>query len=80
MLAALACVDMVILFEEDNPLILIENIQPDVLVKGSEYTNNIVGAQVVIDRGGEVVLVPLLENISSTNIISKIRNIKDHDN
>jgi D-beta-D-heptose 7-phosphate kinase/D-beta-D-heptose 1-phosphate adenosyltransferase len=74
-LAALSCVDAVIKFDEDTPLKLIDSIQPDVLVKGSDYTEEqVAGASQVKSRGGRVVLVPLLEGRSTTGIIEKIRS------
>lgn len=74
LLAALVIVDAVVLFDEDTPLELIKHIQPDVLVKGGDYTvENIVGAKEVIDRGGRVVINPIVEGFSTTGIIEKIR-------
>lgn len=74
LLASLVIVDAVVLFDEDTPLELIKHIQPDVLVKGGDYTvENIVGAKEVIDRGGRVVINPIVEGFSTTGIIEKIR-------
>jgi D-beta-D-heptose 7-phosphate kinase/D-beta-D-heptose 1-phosphate adenosyltransferase len=71
MLSALACVDMVILFEEDTPLTLISAIGPDVLVKGSDYeVHQVVGRDIVESRGGRVALVPLIEGYSTTRIVN----------
>ena len=73
MLASLFCVDVVVLFEEDTPLNLIEAIQPDVLVKGGDYEiKDIVGADVVVKNGGEVLTIPLVEGLSTTNTIDKM--------
>lgn len=73
-MAALAFVDLVVLFGEDTPLRLIEAIEPDILTKGNDYTiQNIVGADFVLARGGQVLTVPLVENYSTTNIINKIK-------
>jgi D-glycero-beta-D-manno-heptose 1-phosphate adenylyltransferase len=73
-LAALACVDAVVLFEEDTPLELISAIVPDVLVKGGDWQpNQIVGADIVLKNGGEVHSLPYIEGFSTTNIEKKIR-------
>lgn len=74
-LAALRCVDHVVLFDEDTPLILITTLMPDVLVKGGDYTREtIVGADVVEANGGLVAAIPLLEGRSTTGIIAKARS------
>lgn len=74
-LAALRCVDHVVLFDEDTPLILITTLMPDVLVKGGDYTREtIVGADVVEANGGIVATIPLLEGRSTTGIIAKARS------
>jgi len=66
-------VDYVVLFDEETPYNLIKEIEPDVLVKGSDYKiSEVVGADVVIKKGGEVFLVPLLKGRSTTNVIEKI--------
>jgi rfaE bifunctional protein nucleotidyltransferase chain/domain len=71
-LLALACVDAVAVFDEDTPLSIITQIQPDVLVKGTDWgPNNIVGRDVVEARGGRVVRVELAEGFSTTNLIMK---------
>jgi len=73
LLAALIMVDYVCLFPEDTPLQLIQSLQPDVLVKGSDYQlHEIVGKQTVEERGGKVVTIPLVENRSTSNIINTI--------
>jgi rfaE bifunctional protein nucleotidyltransferase chain/domain len=75
MLAALAFVDAVCLFEEDTPKCLIEAVCPDILVKGDDYTiENIVGADFVLARGGEVKTISLVDGYSTTKIIDKIKN------
>ncbi|CAD7857074.1 MAG: D-glycero-beta-D-manno-heptose 1-phosphate adenylyltransferase (EC 2.7.7.70) / D-glycero-beta-D-manno-heptose-7-phosphate kinase (EC 2.7.1.167) [Olavius algarvensis Gamma 1 endosymbiont] len=72
-LAALAAVDAVVLFDQDTPLALIEQLRPDVLVKGADYREDqVVGAEAVKSRGGRVVLVPLVENRSTTEIITRL--------
>ena len=73
-LAALAMVDAVVIFEQDTPLELIRVIEPDVLVKGGDYTEaTIVGAREVRARGGTVVVIPLTAGQSTTSIIEKLR-------
>lgn len=72
-LGALECVDAIVLFDEDTPYDLIKAIQPDVLVKGSDYTiENIVGYDIVKAKGGEVITIDLSQGFSTTNIIRKI--------
>ncbi len=72
-LAALACVDFVTLFDEPDPLETIRALLPDVLVKGSDWAEDaIVGKEVVEEHGGRVVRVPLTEGASTTKIIEKI--------
>jgi rfaE bifunctional protein nucleotidyltransferase chain/domain len=74
MLASLLMVDAVVIFEEDTPLNIIGLVQPDVLVKGGDYTiDQIVGAKEVIAAGGRVVINPILPGFSTTGIIGKIR-------
>lgn len=73
-LGGLACVDAVVLFDEDTPAELIAALQPDVLVKGADYgPGQIVGADVVEARGGRVVRVPLEAGFSTTGLIAKVR-------
>ncbi|MHB1863860.1 MAG: D-glycero-beta-D-manno-heptose 1-phosphate adenylyltransferase [Gemmatimonadaceae bacterium] len=73
-LAALAMVDVVVLFDQDTPLELIRALAPDVLVKGGDYTEaTIVGAPEVRARGGDVVVIPLTPGQSTTSIIEKLR-------
>ena len=65
-------INVVTIFSENTPLELIDSIKPDVLVKGGDYSSDeIVGADIVLSRGGEVVRVPLLEGISTTRIIKE---------
>ncbi|MDH4224103.1 MAG: D-glycero-beta-D-manno-heptose-7-phosphate kinase [Deltaproteobacteria bacterium] len=72
-LGALAAVDYVVIFEEDTPLDLIGKIQPDVLTKGADYTvDTVVGHDLVTGWGGEVRLINLKENRSTSGIIQKI--------
>ena len=75
LLAALAFVDAVVLFEEDTPLELIKAVQPDVLVKGDDYTiENIVGADVVLQKGGQVRTISLVQGCSTTALVNKIKS------
>ena len=72
--AALGCVDCVVLFDEPTPLALVEALTPDVLVKGGDYTvDTVVGADVVRRRGGRVEIVPLLPDRSTTQILERLR-------
>lgn len=74
-IANLVLVDAVIVFEEDTPLELISALLPDVLVKGGDYTiDTIVGAKEVIANGGKVIINPIVEGFSTTNIIEKIKH------
>ena len=74
-LAALASVDCVVLFDQDTPLELIKALKPDVLIKGADYElNQIVGAKEVEGWGGRVIQVPLVPNQSTTNLVQRLRN------
>ncbi len=73
LLAALECVDLVLLFDEDNPLRVISDLQPDILVKGGDWAEDkIIGADVVKRRGGQVKRIPFVTGFSTTDIITKI--------
>lgn len=73
LLAAFAFVDAIVIFDEDTPFELISIIKPSILVKGGDYTKEtIVGADLVENSGGKVVVLPFLPGYSSTNIIEKI--------
>ena len=75
-LEALACVDAVVLFEEDTPDRIVKAIQPEILVKGADWGENaIVGRDTVEARGGKVVRVPIEQGFSTTEIIRKIREL-----
>lgn len=74
LLAALAAVDVVTLFDEDTPLELITELAPDVLVKGADYPRErIVGADFVESHGGRVVRVPILPGQSTTQLLERVR-------
>jgi len=73
-LSALACVDGVVVFDEDTPHNIITAVQPDVLVKGADWAANaIVGRDVVEARGGRVVRVPIEAGHSTSALVEKIR-------
>lgn len=74
LLAALPAVDAVVLFDEDTPLELIRALEPDVLVKGSEYApDEVVGREVVQARGGRVALFPRVPGRSTSEIVRRLR-------
>jgi D-glycero-beta-D-manno-heptose 1-phosphate adenylyltransferase len=73
-LAALACIDYVVLFDEADPGRLIAEIQPDVLVKGGDWTlGKIIGRETVEAHGGVVKTIPLIPGVSTTAIVERIR-------
>ena len=75
-LAALACVDAVVVFDEDTAHEIIAKIQPDILVKGTEWAaDRIIGRDSVEARGGRVVRVPLAEGYSTSGIIEQIKKV-----
>lgn len=75
LVAALACVDCVVLFDEDTPLALIRRLRPAVLVKGADYAREaIVGADEVEGWGGRVVRVPLVPGVSTTGLLRRLRD------
>ncbi|MBU0468176.1 MAG: D-glycero-beta-D-manno-heptose 1-phosphate adenylyltransferase [Candidatus Omnitrophica bacterium] len=75
LLAAMECVDFVVVFNEETPLKLISSIKPDVLIKGADYKDKVVvGSDVVKENGGKVEFIKFLKNCSSTNIIEEIVN------
>ncbi|MDX2035582.1 MAG: D-glycero-beta-D-manno-heptose 1-phosphate adenylyltransferase [Isosphaeraceae bacterium] len=81
LLAALECVDAVTIFDEDTPLQLIDALRPDILVKGGDYRpEEVVGREIVEGDGGRLVLIPLVEGHSTTNLVRKAaeRNLTVH--
>jgi D-glycero-beta-D-manno-heptose 1-phosphate adenylyltransferase len=73
-LAALAAVDAVVIFDEDTPLELVRALEPDVIVKGGDYApDTVVGADLVAARGGRVVIIPLTPGQSTTAIVDRLR-------
>lgn len=74
-IAALRCVDAVVVFGEDTPLELIQAIGPDVLVKGGDWTvDKIAGGEYVKGYGGEVRSIPLVQGLSTTALVERIRH------
>lgn len=74
-LAALGCVDHVVLFAEPDPSRLIRAVQPDVLVKGGDWSvETIVGRDIVEGRGGLVKTIPLVPGVSTTTLVHRIRS------
>ena len=77
MLSHLESVNFVIIFDEETPLNLIKKINPDILVKGGDWTiDQIVGSDIVIKNGGEVKSLSFIDGISTTKIIEKIKNMR----
>jgi len=76
LLAALRCVDAVVVFDEETPHVIITAVQPDILVKGADWgPDNIVGRDVVEARGGRVVRIQLSEGLSTTELITRVRRL-----
>jgi D-beta-D-heptose 7-phosphate kinase/D-beta-D-heptose 1-phosphate adenosyltransferase len=74
LVAALGCVDCVVLFEPSTPIEVIEALTPDILVKGADYrAETVVGADVVRRRGGRIEIVPLVPEQSTTRIAERLR-------
>ena len=72
-LAALACVDHVVLFDEETPVKLIEAVKPDILIKGADWKGKgAVGSEIVLANGGKVKFIKFVKGVSSTNIINGI--------
>lgn len=77
-LGALEAVDYIVLFDESTPLKLIKRVRPDVLVKGQDYTHEtVVGADFVQSIGGEVVLAPIVDGVSTSAILDRIRRSEE---
>jgi D-beta-D-heptose 7-phosphate kinase/D-beta-D-heptose 1-phosphate adenosyltransferase len=75
-IASLESVDYVTIFGEDTPLELIEYLRPDILVKGGDWAEEaVVGREAVRKWGGKVILIPLVEGSSTTNVVEKILKI-----
>ena len=74
-MASLQFIDAVVTFEEDTPWDLLQALQPDILVKGGDYAlDTIVGADIVLKRGGKVMTLPFIDGYSTTSIEQKIKN------
>jgi rfaE bifunctional protein nucleotidyltransferase chain/domain len=74
LLAALTMVDLVVVFEEDTPLVLLTELLPDILVKGGDYiVEEIVGYELITQHGGRVLTLPFVAGYSSTGIINKMK-------
>ena len=75
LLAALIITDAIIIFDEETPIEIIKTLLPDVLVKGGDYTvDQVAGAKEVIAAGGEVIIAATVPAVSTTEIISKLKN------
>ncbi len=75
LLAQMMITDAVVIFEEDTPLHVIKTIMPDVLVKGGDYTiEQIAGAKEVIENGGKVILADIIDGLSTSATIEKMKN------
>ena len=75
MLASFSFVDYVVEFSDDTPKKLIQIIKPDFLIKGGDYKKkDIVGNDIVSSYGGETIIIPLIDGLSSTNTINKLKN------
>ena len=72
-LAGLACIDLLVFFDEQTPYELIKFLQPDILVKGNDYkAEEIVGYDIIKARGGEIITIPMVQGYSTTKLIEKI--------
>jgi D-beta-D-heptose 7-phosphate kinase/D-beta-D-heptose 1-phosphate adenosyltransferase len=73
LLSALAAVDYVVIFEEADPSLVIDTLEPDLLVKGADWAKQeVVGRETVERRGGQVVTIPLVEGASTTSLLRRI--------
>jgi len=76
LLAALCFVDGVVIFDDEDPLAIIKYLQPQVLVKGADWTqDDIIGAELIRKAGGEVKTIPLVPDISTSGIIRRIADL-----
>tara|TARA_B100001778_G_C18581648_1_gene627719 strand:+ start:778 stop:1278 length:501 start_codon:yes stop_codon:yes gene_type:complete len=75
LLAGFECIDLIVVFNEDTPLNLIQSLKPNILVKGGDYTfETIVGAEEVTSYGGHVKIIPFLPGYSTSKIVTKIQS------
>jgi len=72
MLSAISMVDRVLIFDEPDPEYIVEKISPDVLVKGTDWSGAVIGQDWIESHGGRVVLMPMIDGLSTTDIIDKI--------
>jgi rfaE bifunctional protein nucleotidyltransferase chain/domain len=80
LLAALCFVDGVVIFDEEDPLRIIKYFQPQVLVKGADWIDEeIIGAELIKETGGEVKRIPLVPGISTSGIIRKIADLQFYE-
>jgi D-beta-D-heptose 7-phosphate kinase/D-beta-D-heptose 1-phosphate adenosyltransferase len=76
-LAAMEAVDYIIIFDEPDPLNLIKQVKPDILIKGKDWEKKgIIGADFVKQHGGQILFAPLVEGKSTTGIIEKVKSLK----
>jgi len=74
-IAALEFVDVVVLFDEENPYEIIKSLLPNVIVKGGDYcSEDVIGNNLITQSGGEVIIIPLTKGYSTTTIFDKIKN------
>tara|TARA_B110000263_G_scaffold189034_1_gene166676 strand:- start:2997 stop:3491 length:495 start_codon:yes stop_codon:yes gene_type:complete len=74
-IAALEFVDVVVLFDEENPYEIIKSLLPNVIVKGGDYCpEDVIGNNLITQSGGEVIIIPLTKGYSTTTIFDKIKN------
>ncbi|MEN6464921.1 MAG: D-glycero-beta-D-manno-heptose 1-phosphate adenylyltransferase [Syntrophaceae bacterium] len=75
-IAALGCVDFVVIFEEPDPQALVDLLRPDVLVKGGDWREeDVIGRESVASWGGKVVIIPHKKGLSTTNIVERIKAV-----
>jgi len=75
LLAAFEAIDYVVMFEEKEPLRLIESVLPDILVKGKDWSHYVSGRDIVERNGGKIVLADLVQGRSTTNIIGRVKEL-----
>ena len=74
MLAALSFVDLIVFFEEENPYNLIKLVLPNIITKGGDYKEkDIIGGDLILSKGGQINIIPLLPNLSSSKLIEKYK-------
>ena len=74
MLAALSFVDLIVFFEEENPYNLIKLVLPNIITKGGDYKEkDVIGGDLILSKGGQINIIPLLPNLSSSKLIEKCK-------